>query len=111
MGVTPSPPSPRLRRVRRSAVLVGAEAEALPNGIMAIVTLSAGVEPEALHRACWYGRRTPHLPADLSLHTIEDGELLYCAHPMLFPIVGYAFDTRNCVSCEYFKRRRVPPPL
>jgi hypothetical protein len=73
---------------------------------MAFVTLPLGIEPEARHRACWYGRRTPHLPATLGLQTIEDGELLYCAHPMLFPIVGYDFDTRNCQACDYFKPRR-----
>jgi hypothetical protein len=61
------------------------------------------IEPEARHRACWYGRRTPQLPAQLTIHTVEDGHLLYCAHPMLFPFVGYDFDTRNCDGCDYFK--------
>jgi hypothetical protein len=70
-----------------------------------VIPLQAS-EPEAMHRGCWYGRRTPNLPPALTIHTIEDGELLYCAHPMLFPIVGYDFDTRNCESCEYFKQRR-----
>jgi hypothetical protein len=60
-------------------------------------------EPESRLRACWYGRRTASLPADLSIHTIEDGYLLYCAHPMWFPIVGYRFDVRNCTHCEFFK--------
>jgi hypothetical protein len=60
-------------------------------------------EPEARHRACWYSRRTAQIPADLAFHTIEDGELLFCAHPMWFPIVGYRFDVRNCTDCDYFK--------
>ena len=62
-----------------------------------------GIEPEVRHRACWYGRRTPQPPDQLAVQTIEDGELLYCAHPMLFPIVGYDFDVRNCDGCDYFK--------
>lgn len=74
---------------------------------MADVTLPAGIEPEARHGACWYGRRTPQLPPDLTIQSIVDGQLLYCAHPMLFPIVGYDFDTRNCESCDYFKARRI----
>ena len=61
------------------------------------------VEPEALHRACWYGRRTPDIPADVTVQTIEDGQLLYCAHPMWFPIVGARFDVRNCSACDFFK--------
>ena len=40
-----------------------------------------------------------------SYATIEDGELLFCAHPMLFPVVGYHFDVRNCESCDYFRGR------
>jgi hypothetical protein len=60
-------------------------------------------EPEARHRACWYGRRTPDFPLDVGLHTIADGELLYCVHPMWFPVVGYHFDVRNCETCEYFR--------
>ena len=65
--------------------------------------------PERRHRACWYSRRTDASPPDVGFHTIADGQLLYCAHPMWFPIVGYQFDVRNCVSCEYFKPvRRVP---
>lgn len=55
------------------------------------------------HVQCWYSRRTPYLPEDLGLHTIEDGLLIFCAHPMLFPIVGYHFDIRNCDHCEYFR--------
>ena len=63
-------------------------------------------EPEARHRACWYGRRTPDIPIDLGFHaTIEDGALLYCAHPMWFPVVGYQFDVRNCDNCDYFRVR------
>jgi len=72
--------------------------------MLAVTTLDAS-DPELRHRACWYGRRTPHLPANLTIHTIEDGELLYCAHPMFFPIVGYDFDTRNCEGCDAFKPR------
>ena len=58
------------------------------------------------HRACWYGRRTPTIPPDIGFHTIEDGHLLYCAHPMWFPVVGYQFDVRNCDTCEYFRPAR-----
>jgi hypothetical protein len=61
------------------------------------------VEPEDRHGRCWYGRRTPDLPLDLGVQTIVDGELLYCAHPMWFPVVGYRFDVRNCEECELFK--------
>jgi hypothetical protein len=61
------------------------------------------VEPEARHRACWYSRRTSTIPADLGMQTIEDGQLLYCAHPMWFPIVGYRFDVRSCTTCDFFK--------
>jgi hypothetical protein len=60
-------------------------------------------EPETRHRACWYGRRTPQFPAILTVQTIEDGQLLYCAHPMMFPIVGYDFDIRNCTGCDVFR--------
>jgi hypothetical protein len=66
-------------------------------------------EPEARHRACWYGRRTAHIPPDLGSHTIENGLLLYCAHPMWLPVVGYHFDVRNCEGCEYFRPLRVAP--
>jgi len=64
------------------------------------------LEPEERHRLCWYGRRTANIPSDVSVQTIEDGELLYCAHPMWFPIVGYRFDIRNCVACNFFKMVR-----
>ena len=60
-------------------------------------------EPEARHSACWYSRRTTNIPVDPGLHTIADGQLLYCAHPMWFPIVGHQFDVRNCGACDYFK--------
>ena len=60
-------------------------------------------EPEARHRACWYARRTTDIPLDLGVETIEDGRLLYCVHPMWFPVVGYQFDVRNCATCDYFK--------
>ena len=61
--------------------------------------------PEARHRSCWYGRRTPDLPADLGNQTIEDGLLLFCSHPMWYPIVGLDFDVRNCANCDYFRER------
>jgi hypothetical protein len=59
--------------------------------------------PEARHRACWYSRRTDELPLDIGFHTIEDGQLLFCAHPMWFPVVGYQFDVGNCGRCDYYK--------
>jgi hypothetical protein len=59
---------------------------------------------ESRHRACWYGRRSSYIPPDVGgLHTIEDGRLLFCAHPMWFPVVGYQFDVRCCGFCEYFR--------
>lgn len=70
----------------------------------------ARVEPEERHRCCWYGRRTPDIPPDLGIQTIVDGKLLFCAHPMFFPVVGYEFDVRNCEGCDVFKARRVEPP-
>jgi len=63
------------------------------------------VAPEGRHRACWYGRRTADIPLDLGSHTIEDGFLLYCAHPMWFPVVAYQFDVNNCTACDYFRDR------
>jgi hypothetical protein len=63
-------------------------------------------EAEARHRACWYSRRTPNIPADLRFHTIEDGQLLFCGHPMWFPVVGYQFDVRSCETCDYFRPLR-----
>ena len=74
------------------------------------LTRPAQDPPEARHHACWYSRRTPDIPADIGFHTIEDGQLLYCAHPMWFPVVGYQFDVRNCGDCDYFKPTRVTPP-
>lgn len=65
-------------------------------------------ELESRHRACWYGRRTTEIPAILGFHTIEDGELLFCAHPMWFPVVGYQFDVRSCDECDYFRARLKP---
>ena len=62
--------------------------------------------PELRHRACWYGRRTSEIPPDVGAHTIEDGLLLFCAHPMWFPVVGHQFDVRNCEACDYFKPAR-----
>jgi hypothetical protein len=77
---------------------------------MGLVMDSEEAEPEAQHRACWYGRRTRELPAVPTLETIEDGQLLYCAHPMMFPVVGQAFDIRNCTSCDAFKPRYIRRP-
>ena len=68
------------------------------------------MDAEDRHRACWYSRRADLQPADLGCHTIEDGKLLYCAHPMWFPVVGYHFDVRNCTACEYFKPMRAAQP-
>ena len=48
------------------------------------------------------------IPPDVGFHTIIDGYLLYCAHPMLLPIVGMAFDLQNCRDCDYFRPRRAP---
>jgi hypothetical protein len=64
------------------------------------------IAAEIVHRACWYGRRTNDLPSDIGCHTIENGELLYCAHPMWFPVVGRQFDVRNCEGCDYFRPRQ-----
>jgi hypothetical protein len=61
------------------------------------------VTPEDRHRVCWYGRRTPSIPAELGLHTIVDGQLVYCAHPMWWPVVGYEFEVGNCAVCDYFR--------
>ena len=64
------------------------------------------VDAEDRHRSCWYSRRTLDLPLDIGHHTIADGLLLFCAHPMLFPVVGYQFDVRNCATCDYYKSVR-----
>jgi hypothetical protein len=64
------------------------------------------VEPEDRHRLCWYGRRTDRIPPDPGIHTIVDGQLLYCAHPLFFPIIGYEFDIRNCEGCDVFRPKR-----
>jgi hypothetical protein len=64
------------------------------------------IDPEARHGACWYSRRTNELPANVGFHTISDGYLLFCAHPMWFPVVGYQFDVRNCTSCDFFRPTR-----
>ena len=73
-----------------------------------MIGASRPVEPEDRHRLCWYGRRTASLPVNLGIHIIVDGELLYCAHPMFFPVIGYEFDLRNCEGCDVFKPRRQP---
>jgi len=51
---------------------------------------------------------TPDLPRHLGIQTIVDGHLLYCAHPMFFPVLGYEFDIRNCEDCDVFRPRRQP---
>ena len=65
-----------------------------------------GVDAEERHRHCWYARRTADLPEHLGSHTIIDGALVYCAHPMYWPVVRYEFDVRNCEDCDVFKARR-----
>ena len=70
------------------------------------MTDASPLEPEARHRLCWYGRRTPDVLPEVSYQTVEDGELLFCSHPMLLPLVGYHFDVRNCDGCDWFKPRR-----
>jgi hypothetical protein len=70
------------------------------------VDVTSSPEPESRHRVCWYGRRAPGIPPEVSFQTVEDGELLYCCHPMLFPVVGYHFDVRNCGSCDWFKVKK-----
>jgi hypothetical protein len=77
---------------------------------MASVSDSDETEPEARHRACWYGRRTPQMPAALTVQTIEDGEILFCAHPMMYPVVGHDFDIRNCSGCDLFRLRHSRRP-
>lgn len=70
--------------------------------------IALSVTPEERHRLCWYGRRANSIPPDLGLHTIVDGQLVYCGHPMWWPIVGYEFDVSNCSDCEYFRLVRSP---
>jgi hypothetical protein len=62
------------------------------------------------HARCWYSRRSPHIPINLSSHTIEDGLLVYCAHPMMLPVVGNHFDIRNCDGCDYYRPVKVHYP-
>ncbi len=50
------------------------------------------------------------MPANLASHTVEDGSLVYCAHPMIMPVVGYHFDIRNCDGCDYYRPVREPGP-
>jgi hypothetical protein len=65
-----------------------------------------GVDAEERHRCCWYGRRTDQIPEEPGSHTIVDGLLIYCAHPMYWPVVRYEFDVRNCEDCDVFKAKR-----
>jgi hypothetical protein len=74
-----------------------------------MITARPAVEPEERHQLCWYGRRTDHIPPDPGLHTIVDGHLLYCAHPLFFPVMGYEFDVRNCQDCDVFRQKRPAP--
>jgi hypothetical protein len=74
------------------------------------VTDPSRPEPEARHRRCWYGGRTPAVLPEVSYQTVEDGELLYCSHPMMFPLVRYRFDVRNCDGCDWFKPRKGTTP-
>jgi hypothetical protein len=64
------------------------------------------VDAEERHRCCWYGRSTDRIPEDLGNHTIIDGRLAFCAHPMYWPVVRYEFDLRNCEDCDVFRPRR-----
>ena len=64
------------------------------------------MDAETRHRTCWYARRTAEIPDDLGSHTIIDGELAYCAHPMYWPVVRYEFDVSNCEDCDVFKPKR-----
>ena len=64
------------------------------------------MDPEERHRNCWYARRTANLPDNLGSHTIIDGQLVFCAHPMYWPVVGYEFDLTNCEDCDVFKSKR-----
>ena len=43
-------------------------------------------------------------------HTIVDGQLVYCAHPMYWPVVGFEFDLSNCEDCDVFKPKRSERP-
>jgi len=65
------------------------------------------VNAEDRHRTCWYARRTADFPEDLGNHTIIDGQLAFCAHPMYWPVVRYEFDIRNCEDCDVYKPRRI----
>ena len=67
------------------------------------------MDPEERHRNCWYARRTANLPDNLGSHTIIDGQLVFCAHPMYWPVVGYEFDLTNCEDCDVFKSKRRDP--
>jgi len=43
-------------------------------------------------------------------HTIVDGQLVYCAHPLYWPVVGFEFDLSNCEDCDVYKPRRTERP-
>jgi hypothetical protein len=77
---------------------------------MSVMHDSDAVDPEDRHRACWYGRRTSQLPDVPTVQTIEDGQLLFCAHPMMFPVVGHDFDIRNCIGCDAHRPGRTQRP-
>ena len=65
------------------------------------------MDAEDRHRTCWYARRTADLPEDPGSHTIIDGQLAYCAHPMIWPVVRYEFDVCNCEGCDAYRPRRL----
>ena len=61
-------------------------------------------EPEERQRACWYGRRTTEILPDVAFQTVEDGALLYCAHPMWFPVVGLPISTSETATAATTSR-------
>ncbi|MGH9385764.1 MAG: hypothetical protein ACRD2N_15910 [Vicinamibacterales bacterium] len=67
------------------------------------------VDAEERHRCCWYGRSTDQLPEELGHHSIVNGQLVFCAHPMYWPVVRYEFDLRNCEDCDVFRPKRQEP--
>jgi len=46
------------------------------------------------------------MPDDPGHHTILDGQLVYCAHPLYWPVVRYEFDLSNCEGCDVYKPKR-----
>ncbi|MEO7157092.1 MAG: hypothetical protein ABI039_06000 [Vicinamibacterales bacterium] len=64
------------------------------------------MDAEQRHRTCWYARRTTYMPDDPGHHTILDGQLVYCAHPLYWPVVRYEFDLTNCEGCDVYRPTR-----